>query len=93
MATTKRLVTKNGFEVPSVTTHEHYFTGVCRTKKRGYLVRSAAKKAAKYAAKQGYGNMRAYQCTMCNFWHIGHATEYNPKYKKNIKRIKSNDAL
>lgn len=85
MATTNRLVTKNGYQVPNSIKHDQFFTGVCRTGKRGYLVRTAAKKAAKQAAKGGYGNMRAYNCEFCNFWHVGHQTEYNPRYKKDTK--------
>jgi hypothetical protein len=82
MATSKRSVTRNGFTVPNETRREHYFTNVCDTGKRGYLIRAAAKKAAKSAGNIGYGNMRAYKCDRCAFWHVGHSTQYNPRYKK-----------
>lgn len=85
MATTNRQITKNGFVVPNNANYDHYFTGVCTSGKRAYLIRAAAKKAAKHAAKSGKGNMRAYQCKFCNYWHVGHATEYNPRYKNNKK--------
>lgn len=50
-----------------------WFSNNCKTGKRVYIDRSAAKAAAKNIQKRGGGNLRPYQCKHCGYqWHIGH---------------------
>lgn len=50
----------------------HYRTGVCRSGKRAYVNRRAAKEAVKMLAKVGEGHLRPYVCHDCDGWHVGH---------------------
>ena len=61
----------------------HWFTTNCKTGKRTYINRSAAKAAAKAVAKRGGGNLRPYQCKHCGYqWHIGHPWVIPPRGAK-----------
>lgn len=48
----------------------------CRTGKRAYPTRAAAKAASKKAKARGYGHMRAYLCRTCGLWHFGHVPDH-----------------